>query len=134
MAYQYYVRIKGTKQGTIRGDSKKPNRHDWIEIVGFEWGMEPPVYAKSDTVSGKRQHQPVVINKPAGASTPLLVQAWQTQEPLSEVVIEGTDEGSESVVSRVVLTQAQIIQYVAAQGSKKFTIAFKDIKSARPDR
>lgn len=127
MAYQYYLKIKGTKQGTLRGESKKASRHDWMEILGFEWGLTAPFDAKSGGAAGKRQHEPIVIHKEVGASTSLLIQAWQTKEPLSEVVIEGTDQGSEHVMNRIVLTQAQIVSYTAAHGGSNFTIVFKDI-------
>jgi type VI secretion system Hcp family effector len=128
MASQYYGKIKGAMQGTFRGDSTTPNRHNWIEIQGYEVGVQSPFDAATGQASGKRQHQPVIITKPKGASTPLLIQAWQMKEPLTEVVIEGTEPGSESVHDRITLTNAQITTYTATHGGSNFTIVFKDIQ------
>ena len=70
-----------------------------------------------------------MITKPVSASTPPLLQAWRTKEQLSEIIVEGTDQGSESVVSRVVLTQAQIVHYAGAKnGDNAFTIIFQIIR------
>ena len=129
MANQYYVKITGTKQGTFRGDSRKANRQSWIELSGFDMGVMAPLDAGGGGASGKRQHKPIVITKPVGPSTPQLIQAWQTKESLSEVVVEGTQQGSESVATRVVLTQAQIVHYGGAKhGDNAFTIIFATIR------
>jgi type VI secretion system secreted protein Hcp len=126
---QFYLKIQGTKQGKFHGDSPKANRRDWIELSGFQMEATVPLDAAGGVASGKRQHRPIVVTKPVGTSTPQLVQAWQTKETLSEVVIEGTHSGSESIASRVVLTQAQIINYAAAtHGANDFTIAFQTIR------
>jgi type VI secretion system Hcp family effector len=125
----YLAKITGTKQGTLRGDSQKPNRRNWIELTGFDLGVLAPLDVTGGTASGKRQHKPVVITKPVSASTPPLLQAWRTKEQLSEIIVEGTDQGSESVVSRVVLTQAQIVHYAGAKnGDNAFTIIFQIIR------
>jgi type VI secretion system Hcp family effector len=123
VAIHYFAKITGTKQGTLRGDSTKPNRQKWIELSGFDMGVLAPLDAAGGMVSGKRQHKPFVITNPFGASTPQLLQAWRTKEQLSEVIVEGTDQGSESIASRVVLTQAQIVHYGrASNGDNAWTI------------
>jgi type VI secretion system Hcp family effector len=128
VAFHYYAKITGTKQGTFRGDSRKANRQNWIELSGFDMGVMAPLDAACGLASGKRQHKPVVITKPVGSSTPQLLRAWQAKAPLSEVVVEGTHQGSESIASRVVLTQAQIVQYAGAKnGDNAWTIIFKTI-------
>jgi type VI secretion system Hcp family effector len=128
VAIHYFAKITGTKQGTLRGDSTKPNRKNWIELTGFDMGVLAPLDAAGGMASGKRQHKPFVITNAFGASTPQLLQAWRTQEQLSEVIVEGTHQGSESVTSRVVLTQAQIVHYGASNGNNAWTIVFETIR------
>jgi len=123
VAIHYFAKITGTKQGTLRGGSTKPNRQNWIELTGFDMGVLAPLDAAGGMASGKRQHKPFVITNPFGASTPQLLQAWRTGEQLSEVVVEGTQPGSQSIASRVVLTQAQIVHYgSASNGDTVWTI------------
>jgi type VI secretion system secreted protein Hcp len=123
VAIHYFAKITGTKQGTLRGGSTKPNRQNWIELTGFDMGALAPLDAAGGMASGKRQHKPFVITNPFGSSTPQLLQAWRTGEQLSEVVVEGTQPGSQSIASRVVLTQAQIVHYgSASNGDTVWTI------------
>ncbi len=117
VALHYFAKITGLKQGTLRGDSHKPNRQKWIELSGFDLGQLA------------RQHEPVIITQPSSASTPQLLQAWRTKESLSEVVVEGTNQGSETVASRVILTQGQIVHYAGAKnGDNAFTFIFQTIR------
>jgi type VI protein secretion system component Hcp len=114
MAFQYYVRIKGVKQGQFVGNtggekaerkgipvmalnprvasafekssspSGGPSR---IEITGFNFQTVSPLDSGSGSATGKRGHKPITITKETGAATPQLFQAFCTQELLTEVVI-----------------------------------------------
>jgi type VI secretion system Hcp family effector len=38
----YFIRIKGKKQGEIKGESQKGNKTDWILVNSFNWGANQP--------------------------------------------------------------------------------------------
>jgi type VI secretion system secreted protein Hcp len=109
MAFNYYVSIKGTKQGQFKGESQKSGKNDkWLSVLAFEYGVESARDAASGLPSGKRQHSPITVTKQKDGSSPQIYQASWANEILSEVVIETRPPGSEAVASRVTLTNATI--------------------------
>jgi type VI secretion system secreted protein Hcp len=112
MAYQFYMSVKGTRQGQFKGQSTKgkPNSK-WVQVHGFQYGVKSPLDTSSGQTLGHRQHDPIVIIKQRDSSSPQLFQACCTKEVLSEVVIEFRQPGSETVVNRISLTNASIDKF-----------------------
>lgn len=112
-----YLQVKGQKLGVIKGGSPAPKRQDWIDVLGFDYGVKAPRDLATGLATGKRQHQPLKITKALDKSTPLLFQALVTNEVLSEVTLEFVrtqPDGTEAVVYRIKLTNAglsEIHQY-----------------------
>ncbi len=114
MSFQFYTSIKGSKQGQFKGETKNTKRKDkWIELVSFEMNSEVPVDQTGGGITGRRTHSPIRITKEFGSSSPQLLDAYWTNEVLSEVVIEALGSpkasGSENVAQRITLTNAQIV-------------------------
>jgi len=112
MAYEFYVTIEGTKQGKLKGDSKKKAHKDAIVGLAFEYAVTSPRDAGSGQATGKRQHSPIVITKRWGAATPQLYQALITNEVLKSVLIEfvkTASSGQERIYHTVKLTNAAIV-------------------------
>jgi len=125
MSFQYYVSVKGSKQGQFKPETKKSGRSDkWMECVEFKMGSAVPFDANSGVTQGFRQHKPVVITKEWGASSPLFLNAHWTNEVISEVIVEciGRDStgAKEVVTERITLTNANIIEVIrfSAQSAK----------------
>lgn len=112
MAYEFYVTIEGTKQGKLKGDSKKKAHKDAIVGLAFEYAVTSPRDAGSGQATGKRQHSPIVITKRWGAATPQLYQALITNEVLKSVLIEFVkvnSAGKEYVYHTIKLTNAAVV-------------------------
>jgi type VI secretion system secreted protein Hcp len=110
MAFQYYVSVKGTKQGQFKGESKPADGKDkWIPVIGFDMNAEVPTDSTAGAATGKRQHKPIHIIKEAGPADPQIFQTLCNNEVLSEVAIETRQQ--EQVVSRITLTNAQIAKF-----------------------
>jgi type VI secretion system Hcp family effector len=125
MGQSFYMKVKGDKSGVLVGESKKPGRRDWTEISGFETSVMAPLAA-----SIRRNHKPIVITKSIGATSPLLYQMSITGEAL-QIVIEGTQQGSEKVVSRVTLTNAEITGVTQWNPRLvKYTISYDNIQTS----
>ena len=58
MAYESYIKIKGEKQGQLKGSSPKANRTDFIDVISFRMGGSVPVDSNNWKPKGSRQHQP----------------------------------------------------------------------------
>ncbi len=79
---------EGTNQGKFKGESTKKMLADRSEITGYQQEVTTPRDAASGMASGKRMHQPVIILKQTGASSPQFFQALCTNELLKKVVID----------------------------------------------
>ena len=113
MAFEFYVSVKGKKQGQFKGETKAPGGRakDRFRGVAYVSEVISPRDAASGLPTGKRQHRPIVITKEWGAASPQLFQALVTNEVLTAVVLEfvKTDPaGREVVYYRVTLTNAAV--------------------------
>jgi len=113
MAYESYIKIKGSKQGQFKGSSPKAKRNDFLDVISFKMGAIVPVDANNWRPQGVRQHSPVIVTVEACAASPQLLQALWTSEVLSEVIIEHVnrkpDGSGEQVKERITLADAIIV-------------------------
>jgi type VI protein secretion system component Hcp len=111
MAHQFYLSIKGTKQGQLKGQQiphKGKGLASSTPIIAFDFGVQSPFDASSGLPTGKRQHKPFTITMASGTAATQLFQAYCNKEILREVVIEPHQE---TVVPRISLTNAQMPNY-----------------------
>lgn len=120
---------EGTKQGKFKGESTKAKFNDRIELTGFIQEVASPRDAASGMASGKRVHQPILLLKQSGASSPQFFQALTTNEVLKTVVIDfyKTDAtGKEINYYTVTLTNAAVSgykQFIGPLENEKFNPA-----------
>ncbi len=115
MALGACLRLTGTKQGVIKGPVTTKGRENSIEVHSYTHVIEMPRDAASGLPSGKRQHQLFVIVKDVDQTSPLLFQAFVTNEVLSSWVLQlwetAADEtGSETQFFTINLTNATIAE------------------------
>jgi len=80
---EYFINIKGVRQGQFKGDN--PNligRADWIAGIGFTMQLIQPVSEPSGAPSGRRTYKPIQITKQWGAASPQIFKespskTWQ---------------------------------------------------------
>jgi type VI secretion system secreted protein Hcp len=82
-----YLKVKGSKQGDIKGDVTEKGKEGLIKTISFSHEVTTPRDAATGQASGKRQHKPVTILKEIDKSTPLLMAALTKNENLSEVTL-----------------------------------------------
>lgn len=111
MAYEFYMTIEGTKQGKFKGESTRAAHKDKAPCLQFSYAVQSPRDVATGLASGKRQHQPFVVTKEVGASTPQVFQSCVTNEVLKSVLFEyihTTAEGKEEVFYTIKLTNATV--------------------------
>ncbi len=116
MAFQFYVTIEGTKQGTFKGDSPKVGTPGGpssarITVRAFNYGLAIPHDAATGQASGKRQHSPVSFVKAWSAASPQLYAALCTNEVLKSVLfefVEADAHGIQQVAHSIKLTNATV--------------------------
>jgi type VI secretion system secreted protein Hcp len=86
MAETVHLKLKGQKQGDIKGESSQTSldRADTIECFEFEYGASSPRDASTGMATGRRQWTPITIRKRFDRASPLLAQALVNNEVLTE--------------------------------------------------
>jgi type VI secretion system secreted protein Hcp len=84
MALNAYLRLKGQKQGEIKGGVTQKGREGAILVIAADHEVATPRDAATGRAAGRRVHSPFVINKTLDRSSPLLYNALVTNEIISE--------------------------------------------------
>ncbi len=111
MALNAYLRLKGEKQGEIKGSVTERGREGRIMVIAASHSIESPRDAASGLPTGKRQHEPFVIKKELDRSTPLLYSLLVNNEKIVEWELqfwEPSPTGAEVNHYAVKLTNANI--------------------------
>lgn len=112
------MKVTGQKTGVFKGDSLQKGHTDQIVLSTYSFGITSPRDPASGQATGRRQFQPVTVTKQMNQSSPLFMNAVDTNENLKSVVInfyETTRTGTEVNFYRVTLTNANISE------AKQFT-------------
>jgi type VI secretion system secreted protein Hcp len=131
MAFNAYLKLTGTKQGTIKGSGTKGKQTGGIEIQEFSFGLESPLDSQSGQATGGRQHKPVVIVREVDVASPLLFQALCSNETFTSATlsfVRPDASGKLPVISTVELTNATIfsITHAPSSGGKRRERIFFD--------
>ena len=124
MALTAYLKLKGQKQGDIKGSVTQKGREGKIAVVAARHGVTSPRDAASGLPTGKRQHRAFVVTKELDASSPLLYALLVNNENIPEWELQcwapqlkaSTGAGTEVQHYTVRLTNANLcdIQFVMA--------------------
>ena len=84
MALNAYLKLKGQKQGDIKGSVTQKGREDKIMVIAVSHEIISPRDPASGLPTGKRMHKPFVITKELDKATPLLYNALVNNENVSD--------------------------------------------------
>jgi type VI secretion system secreted protein Hcp len=84
MALNAYLKLKGQKQGEIKGSVTQKGREGKIMVIAAHHEILNPRDAASGQATGKRKHHPFVITKEVDKSSPLLYTAMIGNENITE--------------------------------------------------
>ena len=127
MALNAYLKLKGQRQGELKGSVTQKGRENKILVVAVSHEIISPRDAASGLPTGKRMHKPFVITKELDKSSPLLYNALTTNENISEWELQfwtpqikaGTGVGSEVQHYTVKLTNANIASVAFRMANNK---------------
>jgi type VI secretion system secreted protein Hcp len=84
MALNAYLKLKGQKQGEIKGSVTQKGREGKIMVIASNHSIISPRDAASGLPTGKRMHKPFIITKELDRSSPLLYNALVNNENITE--------------------------------------------------
>lgn len=79
-----FVRIEGTKQGLIKGESVDPKHPDEIDVLAWSWGMDASHEALGAR-SGRTSLQELQISKRVDSATTALMAALRSNEVIKKL-------------------------------------------------
>ena len=88
MALNAYLRLKGQKQGEIKGSVTQKGREGSIMVIAVSHEIVSPRDPASGLPTGKRMHKPFVITKELDKSSPLLYNVLVNNENVPEWKLE----------------------------------------------
>ena len=116
MALNAYLKLKGQKQGEIKGSVTQKGREGTIAVIAVNHEIVSPRDPASGLPTGKRMHKPFIITKELDKATPLLQNVLVNHENVSEWELKfwtpqlkaATGTGTEVQHYTVKLTNANI--------------------------
>ncbi len=111
MVLHAYLRIKGQKQGDIKGSVTAKGRENSIQVMAAAHSITSPRDAASGLPTGKRMHKPFTITKEVDKSSPLLYMMMISNEIITSWELQfwsASRAGLESQDYTVKLTNAYI--------------------------
>jgi len=111
MALNAYLKLKGQKQGEIKGSVTQKGREGKIAVIAVAHEIISPRDAASGLPTGKRMHKPFVITKELDQSSPHLYSALVNNENIPEWELQfwhPSATGAEKQNYTVKLTNANI--------------------------
>lgn len=129
-ALNAYLKLKGEKQGDIKGGVTKKGREGRIELASLSHEIVSPRDPASGLPTGKRQHKPFVITKELDKSSPLLNSMLAHNERIKTWELEvylPNPKGVEALAYTIKLTNASIGSirvFTDADGNVKEEITF----------
>ncbi|MDI1447585.1 Hcp family type VI secretion system effector [Polyangium sp. 6x1] len=84
MALNAYLRLKGQKQGEIKGSVTQKGRENSIMVIAVSHEIMSPRDPASGLPTGKRMHKPFIVTKELDKASPLLYSALVYNENISE--------------------------------------------------
>lgn len=113
-----FLKIEGTRQGPIKGDSSDPGHIDEIDVLGWSWGMD--VSAASFGASTARTTlQELVVRKRVDRATTALMSALRANEPLKKVTLSVRKAGGAAPVDyfKIVIERARIMSHTVGSSA-----------------
>jgi type VI secretion system secreted protein Hcp len=125
MALNAYLKLKGQKQGEIKGSVTQKGREASIMVIAVSHEIVSPRDPASGMPTGKRMHKPFTITKELDKATPLLYNVLVNNESISTWELQHwtpSATGAEKQHYTVKLTNANIA-----------AIAFRMANNKHPD-
>ena len=116
-----YAKITAKTQGALKGDSKRKDRKDRIQLLGLELGAKAPRDLQTGNASGKRYYEPIEIEIEMGPPATQLLQALATNEVLTKAEFEiykHNEAGAEEIATKITLTDSTVSDYRMIAGEE----------------
>jgi type VI secretion system secreted protein Hcp len=111
-----FLKIDGSRQGGIKGESRDDKHAGEIDVVSWSWGMAAQTGLPGDD-SGKSTVHELRVNKRVDSASTALMQSLRNNEILKSVVLTVRKAGSDPVeYFKIKLQNARVTGLTAESG------------------
>jgi type VI secretion system secreted protein Hcp len=113
-----FLKIEGTRQGPIKGESSDTSHPDEIEVLGWHWGMDVSA-ASFGAASARTTLQELVVRKRTDRATTALMSALRANEALKKVTLSVRKAGGQAPVDylKITIEKARIMSHTIGSAS-----------------
>jgi type VI secretion system secreted protein Hcp len=125
-----YLKLKGKDSKDIEGSCIENKHEKFIEVMSFSHGVSSPYDPYSATsAAGTRHHQSFSLYKALDKSSPLLMQALITGDPMSEFTLElwRNNQGVMEQYYTIKLEKAKVISISTQSHTESIAFVFDKI-------
>ena len=130
MALNAYLKLKGQKQGEIKGSVTQKGRENKIMVIAVSHEIVSPRDPASGLPTGKRMHKPFVITKELDKSSPLLYNMLVNNENIPEWELQHWTPQLKAASGSGVEVQHYTVKLVNANIAN---IAFRALNNKNPE-
>jgi len=113
-----FLKIEGTKQGPIKGESTDASHKDEIDVLSWSWGMQASTSIQSGLQAGKTSISELVVTKRADKASTALMISLRNNEILKKATLTVRKAGQNPLeYLKIVLEQARIVSFSTTGGS-----------------
>lgn len=98
-----FLKLDGTKQGPIRGESSDPKHVGEIDVVSWSWGMDSPADAFGNAVA-RTSFDQIRIVKRVDSATTALMSALRNNELIKKAVLTVRKAGGVDPLEYLIVT------------------------------
>lgn len=124
-----FLRIEGSRQGLIRGESQDRAHVGEIDVMSWSWGMGSPGDAFGQP-TGRTNMELLRVGKRVDTATTALMSALRSNEPIRKVVLTVRKAGDEALTYlTVTLESARLVrQHVVGGEGQDSAILAEEIE------
>lgn len=112
-----FLKIEGTKQGLIKGESKDDAHKDEIDVVTWSWGMQSHASIQSGQQAGKTSINELVVTKRADRASTAIMSSLRNNEIIKKATLTVRKAGASPLeYMKIILQQARIVSYATSAG------------------
>jgi type VI secretion system secreted protein Hcp len=112
-----FLKIEGSKQGLIKGESRDAAHKDEIDVLTWSWGMQSHPSIQSGLASGKTSITELVVTKGADRASTAIMSSLRNNEMIKKATLTVRKAGQNPLeYLKIVLEQARIVSFNASGG------------------
>ena len=113
-----FLKIEGTRQGPIKGESKDATHKDEIDILSWSWGMQSHTSIEPGQPAGKTSISELVVTKNADRASTAIMSSLRNNEIIKTATLTVRKAGGGPLeYMKIVLEQARVVSHATTGGS-----------------